>query len=270
MSWIRRRARDAEPPPERLPDLEFLALVKASLERYAPGVTERAELKGNSLSSPHGWAIGVMPPVHGGPHHYDLVALPDTSLQPDVPCFMDCVVAIAGDAPKAADTWVQTAGACMLELLDRRQYFADHAGPDDERGVPGWHCIASGAVGLGVDAEENRRLQNSLVDANVLHHIADTFTADLESPFFNGIKVFYGGQPGKVQAEIRVNGERHEAASAALAAMDLPEPHAFTMVRAYALLLPMPEDGTEPPYPPARLDLTHTHTRACGSGNQPA
>ncbi|MFD5759251.1 DUF6348 family protein, partial [Streptomyces sp. NPDC127044] len=121
-------------------------------------------------------------------------------------------------------------------------------------------------------AEESRRLQNSLVDANVLHHIADTFTADLESPFFNGIKVFYGGQPGKMQAEIRVNGERHEAASAALATMDLPEPNAFTMVRAYALLLPMPEDGTEPPYPPARLDLTHTHTRACacGSGNQPA
>ncbi len=101
------------------------------------------------------------------------------SLQPDAPCFMDCVVAIAWDAPKAADTWVQTAGACMLELLDRRQCFADHAGPDDERGVPGWHCIASGAVGLGVDAEESRRLQNSLVDANVLHHIADTFTADL-------------------------------------------------------------------------------------------
>ncbi|GAX58617.1 hypothetical protein SO3561_10191 [Streptomyces olivochromogenes] len=121
---------------------------------------------------------------------------------------------------------------------------------------------------VGVDAEESRRLQNSLVDANVLHHIADTFTADLESPFFNGIKVFYGGQPGKVQAENRVNGERHEAGSAALAAMDLPEPNAFTMVRAYALLLPMPEDGTEPPYPPARLDLTHT--RACGCGNQPA
>ncbi|MFF7888249.1 DUF6348 family protein [Streptomyces sp. NPDC020794] len=153
----------------------------------------------------------------------------------------------------------------FARLLDRRQYFADHAGPDDERGVPGWYCIASGAVGLGVDAEESRRLQNSLVDANVLHHIADTFTADLESPFFNGIKVFCGGQPGKVQAEIRVTGERHEAASAAL---DLPEPNAFTMVRAYALLLPMPEDGTEPPYPPARLDLAHT--RACGSGNQPA
>jgi hypothetical protein len=74
------------------------------------------------------------------------------------------------------------------------------------------------------------------------------------------------GNPARLQAEIRVNGERHETASAALAAMNLPEPDGFTMVRSYALLLPMPEDGTEPPYPPARLDLAHTHTR--GSGNQ--
>src|SRR5689334_6526242 len=53
MPWIRRRARDAEPSSERLPDLEFLALVKTGLERYAPGVTEGTELRGNSLSSPH-------------------------------------------------------------------------------------------------------------------------------------------------------------------------------------------------------------------------
>ncbi|MYS24991.1 hypothetical protein GA0115240_17227 [Streptomyces sp. DvalAA-14] len=252
MPWIRRRAHDADPPSGRLPDLEFLALVRAGLERYAPGVTEGSELKGNSLSSPQGWAVGVAPRMHGGPRHYDLVALPDTSLQPDVPCFIDCVVAIGDDAPTAARTWVETAGACMLELLDRRRHFADHAGPDDERGVPDWHCIASGAVGLGADVAESRRLQKSLVDANVLHHIADTFAADLDSPYFNGIKIFYGGQPGKVQAEIRVNGERHEAASAALVAMGLPEPTAFTMVRSYALLLPVREDGTGPLYPPMK------------------
>lgn len=65
MSWIRRRARKAQQSEERLSDLEFLALVKASLEEYAPGVTRGAELKGNSLSSPNGWAVGVAPPHHG-------------------------------------------------------------------------------------------------------------------------------------------------------------------------------------------------------------
>jgi hypothetical protein len=269
MSWIRRRARGAEPPAERMPDLEFLAVVKASLEEYAPGATQDAELKGNSLISPQGWAVAVAPPRHGGGRHYDLVALPDVSIQPDVPMFMDCVVAMTDDPRMAADAWVQTAGACMLELLDRRERFADHAGPDGGRGVPGWHSITSGAVGFGLDANENRRLQTALVNANVLHRIADTFTADLESPFFNGIKVFYGGRPGAMESEVRVNGERHENASAAMAALNLPEPTAFTAVRYYALLLPVPADEGQPRYPSVRLDLPHDHSAACGCGGHP-
>ncbi len=123
---------------------------------------------------------------------------------------------------------MQTAGACLLELLDPSRRFADHGGPDHERGVPGRHAIFSGAVGFGLDAAESRRLQAALLDANVLHRVADTSAADLESPFFNGVKVFYGGRPGAMQTEIRVNGERHEAASAAMAALDLPEPTVFT------------------------------------------
>jgi hypothetical protein len=269
MSWIRRRARDAEPPSDRLPDLEFLALVKASLEEYAPGLTHATELKGSSLISPSGWAVAVAPPRHGGGRHYDLVALPDVSVQPDVPCFLDCVVAMAEDPRRAADSWVQTAGACLLELLDRRGRFADHAGPNHKRGIPGWHSITSGAVGMGLDTAENRRLQAALLDTNVLHRIADTFTLDLESPHFNGVKVFYGGRPGAMQAEVRVNGERHEAASAAMAALNLPEPTTFTTVRYYALLLPVPADGGEPGYPSTRLDLVdapHAHDAACGCG----
>ncbi|MFF4010680.1 DUF6348 family protein [Streptomyces sp. NPDC001717] len=252
MLWIRRRrARNTElsaaPPAERLPDLEFLALVKASLEEYAPGVTEGAELKGNSLISPRGWAVAVAPPIHGGGHHYELVALPDVNIQPDVPCFMECAVAMNGDPRTAADAWVQTAGACLLELLDGHEHFADHAGPDHERGVPGWHSITSGAVAFGLDVSENQKLQSAVLEANVLRRIADTFTEDLESPFFNGVKVFYGGLPGRMEAEIRVNGERHDVASAAMAALNLPEPTVFTAVRYHALLLPVEAGGGPDP-----------------------
>lgn len=265
MPWIRRRTRDAaEPPSERLPDLEFLALIQASMESYAPGVTDGSELKGNSLSSPHGgWAVGVAPPFHGGGRHYDLAALPDTSLQPDVPVLMDCVVAVGGDTARAADTWVHTAGAVMLELLDRTGHFADHAGPGHERGIPGWYSIASGAVGLGADPEESVRIQKALIEANVLHRIAATFTGELEGVLFNGVKIFYGGSAGKVQAEIRVNGERHEGASAALASLGLPVPTAFTMVRSYAVLLPLTDDGT-PLYPPNHVNIAHPHRGAAG------
>lgn len=266
MPWLRRGARD----DARLPDLEFLALVQASLEAYAPGVTRGYELKANSLISPSGWVVAVTPPQHGGALHYDLAALPDVSIQPEVPLFMDCVEATAGNHRQAADSWVQTTGACLLELLDRREHFADHAGPDHERGVPGWHMIVSGATGMGLDFAENRSLQRALVEANVLHRVADTFTADLESPFFNGVKVFYGGKPGSVQAEIRVNGERHDAASDAMAALTLPEPTVFTTVRYYALLLPLSADDGQPTYPAVRLQLDdqHTHSATCGCGNE--
>ncbi|MFD8077312.1 DUF6348 family protein [Streptomyces sp. NPDC059718] len=268
MPWIRRRAHQAQPREERLSDLEFLALVKASLERFAPGVTSGAEFKGNSLLSPQGWAVAVAPPHHGGGRHYDLVALPDVSVQPDVPCFTDCVVAMSADPAQAADAWVQTAGACLLELLERRGRFADHAPPEDERGVPGWHSITSGAIAFGLDDAQNQRLREALLDANVLHRIADTFTADLESPFFNAVKVFYGGQPGAMEAEVRINGERHEAASAAMAALDLPEPTVFTAVRHHALLLPAPVGGGEPGHPTTNLDLDPdlAHDEACGCG----
>jgi uncharacterized protein DUF6348 len=244
MPWIRRERHDAEPPSVRLPDLEFLALVQSSLEECAPGVTQGTRLKGQSLFSPQGWVIAVAPQTHGGDHHYDLVAFPhvDTTpgagMQNDLPCFVDCAVAMSGNPRHAADMWVQTAGMCLLELRERRGRFADHIGPGDQRHVPGWHTIASGAGGFGLEVAQTERLQTALLEANVLSRVADAFTADLESPFFNGIKVFYGGQPGAMNAEIRVNGDRHEAASAAMAALGLPEPTVFTAVRYFALMLP--------------------------------
>jgi hypothetical protein len=268
VSWIRRRRRHEQPVGKRLPDLDFLALVKSGLEESAPGVTRGAQLKGNSLSSPSGWAVGLLTPDHGGEHHYDLVAFPDVSLQPDVPCFVDCVTAITGNPRHAADSWVETAGACLLELLDRRGRFAYHAGPDHEHGVPGWHMIASGAVGVGLDVAQNERMQDALLDANVLHRVAETLVADLESPYFNGIKVFYGGRAGTMEAEVRVNGQRHATASEAMAALGLPEPATFAAAQFYALLLPVPAGGGEPAYPAVHLELEHTHGDTCGCGEE--
>ncbi|MFF4448473.1 DUF6348 family protein [Streptomyces sp. NPDC001502] len=238
MSWIRRHLRRTEPRAGRLPDLDFLALVRDALEEVAPGCTAGAELKGNSLLSPQGWAVSVGPAGHGDDRHYDLIAFPDVSIQPDVPCFMDCVVVVT-TARDAAGLWARSAGACLLELLYGREELAGHWGPDDEHGVPGWRSITSGVLAYGLSDRENLRLQSALMEADVLREIADTFTADLESPWFNGVRVFYGGAPGAMEAEVRVNGERHEAASAALAALGLPEPAVFTVARSFTLVLPV-------------------------------
>ncbi|MYV79019.1 hypothetical protein GT352_34655 [Streptomyces sp. SID1046] len=118
-------------------------------------------------------------------------------------------------ARDAAGLWARSAGACLLELLYEHEELADHRGPDDEHGVPGWRSISSGALAYGLSDQENLRLQNALVEADVLREIADTFTADLESVWFNGVRVFYGGVPGAMEAEVRVNGEQHAGATAA-------------------------------------------------------
>ena len=266
MPLFRRRPELAQPVGRHLPDLEFLALVRAVLEEMAPGVTRDVVLKGNSMLSPQGWAIAVAPSGHGGDHHYDLLALPDVNVRESPPCFVDCAAAATGNPEHAAATWAETTGACLLELLDHRERFAHHAGPNHAHGVPGMHMIVSGATGLGVDQAENLRLQKALVEANVLHRIADTFAADLDSPHINGIKVFYGGRPGAMDAEVRINGERHAAASAALASLGLPEPTTFTAVRFFAVLLPVPAGGGEPTYPATTLLLDHVHDATCSCG----
>jgi hypothetical protein len=78
---------------------------------------------------------------------YDLAALPDVSIQLDVPLFVDCVVAMDGNPRHATATWTQTAGACLLELLDRRGRYAEHDGPDDaimsSRGRPAYAAVGA-------------------------------------------------------------------------------------------------------------------------------
>jgi Family of unknown function (DUF6348)/Uncharacterized protein conserved in bacteria (DUF2199) len=261
------RKRGAGAAGERLADLAFLTLVRDALEEQAPGVTAGARLRGNSLSSPDGWTVGVSPAGPGAGHSYEVLALPDVGIQPGAPLFRDWTVAVTGDPADAAAAWVQTAGACLLELLDRRGHFATHVRPSDDDGVPGWHTIASGAIAFGLEVAENQRLQAAVLDLNVLHRIADTFAADLESSYFNGIRVHYGGEPGRMEAEIQINGVRHAAASAAMTALGLPEPTPFTTVRYYVLLLPLSADTGEPEYAAVHRELDHAHGPACRCGN---
>ncbi|MFE6866135.1 hypothetical protein ACFVFS_06230 [Kitasatospora sp. NPDC057692] len=107
MSWTHRDPHATGPSEGRLPDLAFLALVRDALEEIHPGCTEGAELKGNSLLSPQGWAVGVGPAGHGDERHYDLIAVPDVGEQPDVPCFVDCAVVVTSprDAAVPSSTW---------------------------------------------------------------------------------------------------------------------------------------------------------------------
>jgi hypothetical protein len=96
-----------------------------------PGATRRVLTSGSWKQLPDSVKCELL-----GPDHYDLTAMPDVSVQPDVPMFMDCVVAVDGNPRHAAASWAQTAGACLLEFLDRQGRYAEHDGPDDGRRRP--------------------------------------------------------------------------------------------------------------------------------------
>lgn len=102
----------------------------------------------------------------------------------------------------------------LEEIAPRSTEGASLASPH-RTAIPGFRSITSGATVFGVDEAENRHAQHTLLDANVLHRVAGSLARDLESPFFNGIKVFWGGPAGKMTAEIRVNGEPCEEPTAA-------------------------------------------------------
>jgi hypothetical protein len=148
-------------------------------------------------------------------------------------------------------------------MVDRRGKFAEHVAGDDARGVPGWYMLRSGVAAYGQNLAENERLQGWTLRNHVLHRIADALTPGLQHADLNGIKVFYGGLPGSMIAEVRVNGEHDVAASAALAALDWPVPDSFTAVRCYAVLVRSSADrvGVEggssqmPDFPAVRVAL---------------
>ncbi|GLW71569.1 hypothetical protein Kpho02_38680 [Kitasatospora phosalacinea] len=270
MFWTRRSKKAPAPSDGRLPAARFLALVREALEEVAPGFTEGVVIKDDLMVSPHDWAVVLLPPQHSTGRHYDLVATPDLRLPGQEWTFADCVTAFSADERDTAASWAQTTGACLVELVDGRGHFAERVAPGDAGGVPGWGLIVSGAIGFGHDVTENRKLQGALLLANVLPRTAHTFTADLTSPHVNGVKVFYGGAPGAVQAEVRVNGERHEAASAALAALGLPEPAAPAVARYYALMLPLPENAelfADRDEDPADHADHGDHADGCGCGD---
>lgn len=151
----------------------------------------------------------------------------------------DCVVgygATAADRARfAANMWGQTTAGVLLELkYSRRGEFADHYHAADAGGFSGWHSIAGAIVGFG-KGESPSALQRWWLDNPVLPALARALDDSLnepEGPF--GLKILFGGDG---IAEVRVNGEQHDAASSALASLPWPRLSPAGFVRSYVLVL---------------------------------
>ncbi|TMR96160.1 DUF6348 family protein [Nonomuraea basaltis] len=176
----------------------------------------------------------------GGPAHLDLDFVLDVD-RPEDTTITDCVVGYGATTEEAVDravqVWLDTTASAVLELLTQDGSFAGHFGPADPDGFPGWHAVHGGITGWGT-GDDHDAVQRWAVRHVLLPHLAPALKGTFGRARLNGVKAFFGGGEGSETAEIRVNGDYHEAGSRALADLDWPRPaNGVSYARTFMLLV---------------------------------
>jgi hypothetical protein len=157
----------------------------------------------------------------------------------DPATFIDCVSGF-GSTPQArarfaAHLWSQTTGAACLEFAySLRGDFADHYRGSDPASFTNWHTIAGAIIGFG-DAESASVLQQWWLSHPVLPAVAHALANGLSDNVApHGVKILFGGDG---VAEVRVDGDCHDAASRAVGGLQWPRRDPAAFVRSYVILL---------------------------------
>ena len=185
------------------------------------------------LRGPGGHSLRVAERHPGGPGHADLCF--DLGSGQEV---WDCVVGFGEDLEAAARMlariWAGTSAPALLELTDRRGRFADHAHGDDGLGLARWHSIHGPILAYG--SGDPHALQRWLLEHPVVPSIADDLRGPLAPGALHAVKVFVGALEEPI-AEVRIDGERHDLASAALMRLDWPRTPVGSVARQLVLFL---------------------------------
>jgi hypothetical protein len=138
-------------------------------------------------------------------------------------------------ARTAAHLWANTTAPALLELkYSRRGDFADHYRGNEPSGLAGWHVISGPIIGYGHE-DSPHKLQSWWLDNPVLPALSIALEGSIDDGTCpHGIKIFFGGDG---IAEVRLDGEIHEAASRVLANLDWPRIQPAGFVRSYVLVL---------------------------------
>ncbi|MGN9843359.1 DUF6348 family protein [Nonomuraea sp. H19] len=187
-------------------------------------------------------AIGVVlrDDHSSSPSHLDLDFVLDVD-RPGDTTISDCAVGYGATTEeavaRAVQVWLDTTGSAILELLTQDGSFAGHFGPGHPDGFPGWHAIHGGIIGWGT-GDDHDAVQRWAVQHVLLPHLAPALKGTFERDELIGVKAFFGGGEGGETAEIRVNGDYHEAGSRALADLDWPRPsRGVSYARTFVLLV---------------------------------
>jgi hypothetical protein len=151
----------------------------------------------------------------------------------------DCVsgfgVTPAERVQSAAHLWARTTAPALLELkYSQCGEFADHYHGHEPDGFPSWHIICGPIMGFG-HGDSPQTLQDWWLKNPFLPVLSTALAGSVdEESCPHGIKILFGGDG---IAEIRLDGEPHERASALLATLDWPRIQPAGFVRSYVVVL---------------------------------
>ncbi|MEE1828601.1 DUF6348 family protein [Streptomyces sp. BE20] len=217
-----------------------LAVIQRSVVREMGRLGQQFTVDGEVVRGPGTTAVAVREHPGGeGAGHVDLGYVLELG-RADAPVVWDCTAGLGKTEEEKLDSavrmWATTTASALVELREGGGRHGDHA---DHPELPGWHAVQGPAAVFGFG---NERLAGWLAEHRVLPALAPALLPALGGPDGrggrrpHGVKLFLGGKAGDDVAEVRVDGEVSEAASAALRALDWPRGERLCWARLFAVL----------------------------------
>jgi hypothetical protein len=217
-------------------DQAWLAAVRASLANELNKLWPEWTIEGPVVKRKG--TLAVHPVVtHGDYRNHVDIGFYLNRDRADAPVLWDCVAGPGNDLRAAADfaasAWAQSTAPPILELLHGDGRFAEHSNGDDGIGLPGWHGILGPLLGYGSDSAEPLQtwcLKNPLIPA-----LQAYLAPRLADGLVHGVKFLLGAMDPGI-AEVRINGQRDDAASEALFRLPWPRGRR-SVLRSYAVFV---------------------------------
>lgn len=218
---------------------ERLGVVQRCVVREMARFGREFQVDGPVVRGPGTTAVAVR--EHADEAHLDLGYVLELG-RGDAPVVWDCMAGSGRTEEErlanAVAMWATTTAAAVVELLEHRGAHGDHFPPGAPGGVPGWHAVQGPACVFGFRAAP---LGDWLADHHVLPEIARYVLPLLRGaetrPALHAVRFFFGGRAGDEVADVRLDGRRVAAASAALRSLGWPRGRRLAWARFTVLLV---------------------------------
>ncbi|MFB6894535.1 DUF6348 family protein [Kitasatospora sp. NPDC056327] len=224
-----------------------LAVIQRCVVREMARLGQEFTVDGEVVRGPGTVAVAVREHPGGeGAGHVDLGWVLELG-RADAPVVWDCTAGLGETEEEKLDNavrmWATTTASALVEPREGGAGRADHA---DHPELPGWHAVQGPAAVFGFG---NERLGAWLAGNRVVPALAPALLPELAGRRPHGVKLFLGGRSGDDVAEVRIDGEVSEAASAALRALDWPRGERLCWARLFVLLTAHGEPAAPPTAP---------------------